>query len=82
MPCLFGITLLTTCLRGTDFFGTGEFRDHVDDDRKDGRAPFCAESGAGSRRAIAARATPIHLSATNLPIPFGLSSVHSAEAIL
>jgi hypothetical protein len=52
-----------------DFFGTDEFRDLIDDDRKDGRAPFCAERSNGSRRAIAARATPVRLSVTNLLIP-------------
>jgi hypothetical protein len=31
-----------------DLFGTEEFRDHVDDDRKDGRAPFCAESATAA----------------------------------
>ena|SRR5262250_1815806 len=33
---------------GFDFFGTEEFRDHVDDDRKDGRTPFCAESATAA----------------------------------
>src|SRR5262249_52685445 len=31
-----------------DFFGTDDFPDLVDDDRKDGRAPFCDEAGTAA----------------------------------
>jgi hypothetical protein len=46
-----------------DFFGTDDFFE-VEDDREeweDDRPPFCAETCNGSRRAMAAKATPIRL---------------------
>ena len=52
----------------------------VEDDREDDRPPFCAITCNGSRKAIAARATPIRLNITNLPVRLGLSSVREAEA--
>ena len=48
-----------------DFFGTDAFVVLVDDDREeweDDRPPFCAAADNGSRKAIAASATPIRLS--------------------
>src|SRR5262249_32092860 len=52
-------------LATVDFFGTDAFVVLVDDDREeweDDRPPFCATTVNGTRRAIAARATPIRWS--------------------
>jgi hypothetical protein len=61
-------------LATVDFFGTDDLVVFVDDDREeweDEWPPFCAQTCNGSRRARAARATPIRLSIYT-PIPVGL----------
>jgi hypothetical protein len=83
-------------LATVDFFGTDGLRDRVevllgfddvlrdrpDDEecRVDDRPPFCAAADNGSRRAIAASATPIRFDINDSYPGCALSSVQQARA--
>jgi hypothetical protein len=87
----FALRLATVDFFGTDdfrarvevVFGFEVVRDLVPDeerdDREDDRPLFCAVTCTGSRRAMAARATPMRFNISDFP-GCALSSVQEAEA--